>query len=139
MQATQVQHYLNRARDFLEAMKLLREDLSGFGYSSALVAIHGSISYADALRIGLGGTDLASDDHRSATQELHELLTARKYEKSEGVARLGRLLSNKSAVAYGSDPVNETRFKSIVEQAERFAAWAEKTGRELRIEGWRDE
>ncbi|MGB7136404.1 MAG: hypothetical protein WBD46_14020 [Acidobacteriaceae bacterium] len=59
MQATQVQHYLNRARDFLEAMKLLREDLSGFGYSSALVAIHGSISYADALRIGLGGTDLA--------------------------------------------------------------------------------
>jgi hypothetical protein len=139
MQAIQVEHYLNRARDFLGAMKLLRDGLSEYGYSSALVAIHGCISYADALRAGLGATSLSSDDHRSAAQELQDLLTARRYERSDGVARLARLLSNKSAVAYGAQPVPETKFKSIIDQAERFAAWAEKTGRELRIDGWRNE
>jgi hypothetical protein len=136
MQDVRIQHYLNRARDFLSAVSLLRDDLAAYGYSSALVAIHGSISYADALRVGLGGTDLSSDDHQNATRELQQMLTARKYSKSDGVARLTRLLGNKSAVAYGTEPVMEAKFKSIVEQAERFAVWAEKTGRELRIEGW---
>jgi hypothetical protein len=139
MQAVRVRHYLNRARDFLEAMNLLRDDVAAYGYSSALVAIHGSIAYADALRFGLGGTELSSDDHRSATRELQQRLTARKYEKLAGVTRLARLLSDKSEVAYGSNPVAVTTFKSIIQQAERFAAWAEQTGRELRIEGWRDE
>jgi hypothetical protein len=139
MQAVQVRHYLNRARDFLEAMNLLRDDLATYGYASALVAIHGSISYADALRAGLGATNLSSDDHQSATRELQQRLTARNYKKMDGVARLSRLLSSKSAVAYGSEMVTETKFKTIIQQAERFAAWAEQTGWELRIEGWRDE
>lgn len=136
MQAARVQHYLIRARDFLEAMKLLKDEFAIYGYSSALVAIHGSISYADALRIGMGGQELSSDDHRSATKELQQMLTARSYEKLDGVARLTRLVGEKSAIAYGSDLVAETKFKSIVQQAERFAVWAETTGKELRIEGW---
>ncbi len=136
MAAVQVQHYLNRARDLLKGMDFLKEDLVELGYSSALLAIHGAISYSDALRIGLGGTDLSSDDHQSATRELQQMLTARKYEKPEGVTRLARLLGDKGAVAYGSVPVEQTKFKSIVQQAERFAVWAEKTGKELKIEGW---
>lgn len=136
MPAAQVQHYLIRARDFLEAMKLLRDELGVYGYSSALVAIHGSISYADALRIGLGGQALSSDDHRTATKGLRQALATHKYERSDGVAKLARLLGEKSAIAYGSDSVAETKFKSIIQQAERFAVWAETTGKELKIEGW---
>jgi hypothetical protein len=135
MQAVQVQHYLNRARDFLKGMDLLKDDLA-FGYSAALLAVHGAISYADALRAGLESNNVSSDDHQRATADLKRLLTARKYERQDGVERLGRLLSSKSMIAYGAESVGEDRFKLIIQQAERFAVWAERTGKDLGIEGW---
>jgi hypothetical protein len=136
MQAVHVRHYLNRARDFLKGMDLLKDDPAEFKSSSALLAIHGAISYSDALRIGLGNSNISSEDHQSATQELKQLLTIRKYQKLDGVDKLAKLLGNKSVIAYGSVSVADERFKSIVQQAERFAVWAERTGKELGIEGW---
>ncbi len=135
MQAVQVQHYLRRARDFLKGMDLLKDDLT-FGYSSALLAVHGAISYCDALRTGLGSVNVSSEDHQSVTAELRQLLTARKYEKQDGVERLGKLLGSKSVIAYGAASVGDDKFKSVIQQAERFAVWAERTGKELGVEGW---
>ena len=59
MGAVQVQHYLGRARDFLKGMELLKDDLAEFKHSSALLGIHGAISYCDALRVGLGSENLS--------------------------------------------------------------------------------
>jgi hypothetical protein len=139
MQAVQVQLYLNRARDFLKGMDLLQNDLVEYRYSSALLAIHGAISYSDALRIGLEKTSLASDDHQNAIKKLKELLSSRQYKKLEGLNHLTNLVSNKGMVAYRNNALREGTCKSIIDHAERFAVWAEETGKTLKIEGWRDE
>jgi hypothetical protein len=136
MIAVEVQHYLGRARDFLKGMDLLQNDLAEYRYSSALLGIHGAISYCDALRIGLGSKGLSSDDHQSAARELRLLLASRKFENPQGVGRLEKLLSKKSMIAYVADAAGENEIKQIVVDAKRFEAWAEAAGKGLRIEGW---
>ena len=147
MGAVQVQHYLNRARDFLKGMEslfeeevyVLEEDLVQFTHSPALLGIHGAISYCDALRIGLGSESLSSDDHGRAASELLTLLSGRKYEDRQGIQRLERLLAKKSIVAYFPKRVAVKDVHEIVQQARRFAIWAESAGRQLKIEGWRND
>jgi hypothetical protein len=139
MIAITVQHHLSRARDFFKGMDLLKDDLDGYQYSSALLGIHSAVSYCDALRIGMGSETLSSDDHRSAAKELRTLLSSRRYEEQNGVDRLERLLGQKSMIAYSQERANEKNIKSVVQQAERFALWAERAGKRLRIEGWGDD
>jgi hypothetical protein len=136
MIAIEVQHYLGRARDFLKGMDLLQSDLAEYRYSSALLGIHGAISYCDALRIGLGSKGLSSDDHQSASRELRSLLASRRFENSQGVGRLEKLLSKKSRIAYVADVAGENEIKQIVVDSKRFEAWAEAAGKELKIKGW---
>jgi hypothetical protein len=136
MTAVDVQHFLGRARDFLKGMDLLQNDLAEFRYSSALLGIHGAISYCDALRVGLGSTKVSSDDHRMAAKELRLLLASRKFENPQGVGRLEELLSKKSRIAYVADAARENEIKQIVLDAKRFEAWAEAAGKKLKIEGW---
>ena len=64
------------------------------------------------------------------------MLTKRGFEKPQGADRLAKLLSKKSRIAYAGEATNENEVKEIVVQAERFASWAEETGKKLRIEGW---
>ena len=135
MVAVEVQHFLGRARDFLKGMDLLKDDLTEFRSSSALLGIHCAISYSDALRTGMGCSDLSSDDHRNAASDLISRLASRKFEKIQGANRLERLLSKRNRIAYGSEVAREVEVEDIVKQAERFAFWAEETGRKL-IEGW---
>jgi hypothetical protein len=60
MQAVRVEHYIRRANDFLDGMRLTNLDESLLS-SSALLAIHSAVSYSDALRIGLGETERFED------------------------------------------------------------------------------
>jgi|SRR5271165_1828227 len=131
-----VYSFLDRARDFLKGMELLKDDLTEYRNSSALLGIHAAISYGDALRIGLGNKNLSSDDHLSAAADLKSMLAARRYERPQGADRLGKLISQKSKIAYAADTPSEYAIKQIVDQAQRFANWAEETGKKLRIEGW---
>jgi hypothetical protein len=119
-------------------MDLLKDD-PAFDYSSALLAIHGAISYCDALRTGLGEDQVVAEDHQRASAQLRQLLSARRYEKLDGVDRLAKLLGNKSAIAYGTEIMGAEKLRSVIQQAERFAVWAEAAGIALRIEGWRDD
>lgn len=116
----------------------MREDLDGYKYSSALLGIHAAISYCDAIRIGLGSRRLSSDDHRNAADDLRSHLETCKYEGRHGIDRLKRLLGYKSKIAYGPFEVG-LDFGKIVQDALRFAAWAENAGKTLGIEGWRNE
>lgn len=136
MGAVQVQQYLSRARDFFNGMRLLRDDLSEYKSSSALLGIHSAISYSDALRIGMGCADVSSDDHRSATSDLRIRLASRRFDKMQGTTRLERLISRKNGIAYASEALRENEIEELVKQAERFASWAEEAGRRLQIEGW---
>ena len=137
MIAVEVQHYLGRARDFLEGMKFLKDDLDAFRFSSALLGIHCAMSYCDALRIGLGSTKVSSDDHRTAAEDLRkQLADDRRCGNLRGVDHLRDILSKKSRIAYAPDAMREHNFEVILQHTERFVVWAEETGKKLRIEGW---
>ncbi len=138
MISVQVQHYLTRARDFLHGVDLLKEDLDEYRYSSALLGIHAAISYCDAMRVGLGSTRLSSEDHSNAVADLRSQLGEHMGNARGGPDRLGRLLGYKSKIAYGPYE-SGLDFGKIVQDAIRFAAWAESAGKTMRIEGWRDE
>lgn len=132
----QVQHYLERARDFFNGMRLLRDGLPEYMSSSALLGIHSAISYSDALRTGMGCTDVSSDDHLSAASDLKSRLLSRRSEKAGGAERLSRILSKKNLIAYAPEARKAGEIEEVLKQAERFASWAEETGRHLQIEGW---
>jgi hypothetical protein len=136
MATIEVQHYRNRARDFLDGMRFLQDDLDAFGYSSALLGIHGAISYSDALRAGMGSKKLSSEDHSRAASELKSLLDSRRFERQQGVKHFKLLLSCKTRISYASETVTKNEIEDIVKQAVRFADWAEETGEALKIEGW---
>jgi len=136
MSSVEVQHYLSRARDFLQGADLLKEDLTLFRFSSALLGIHGAISYCDALRTGMGSTKLSSDDHQAAARDLRSLLLSRKFSNLRGVDRLEKLLSKKSRIAYARSGASENEIKQLILDAKRFEAWAETTGKQLNIDGW---
>ena len=139
MIAVEVRQYLTRARDFLEGMKFLGDDLAQFKSSSALLGIHCAISYIDALRIGLGCSDVSSEDHRNAGADLRSRLAAKKHARPEGVNHLDKLLSRKSRVAYSAYESTRNEVGELLKHANRFASWAESVGTELKIEGWRDD
>jgi len=136
MISAEVQHYRDRAKDFFGGMDLLQDDLDAYRYSSALLGIHGAISYADALRVGMGSKRLSSNDHGQTANELKSLLDSREFEQQQGVKHLRLLLSRKSRISYSADTVRKNEVEDIVKRAMRFADWAEKAGRALKIEGW---
>ncbi len=116
---------------------IVKDELIQFKYSPALLGIHGAISYSDALRIGLGSESLSSDDHRYAAIDLKALLSTRKYPDQQGAEKLKKLLGKtRTKIAYLPEPLDEDYMKQIVQQAERFASWAEIAGKKLEIEGW---
>ena len=139
MVAMQFHHYRDRARDFLGGMDLLQDDLDAYRYSSALLGIHGAISYADALRAGMGSKKLSSEDHSQAVEELKSLLNSRGFEQQQGIKHLRVLLSRKSRISYAAATVRKHEVEDIVKRAKRFADWAEETGKALKIEGWWDD
>jgi hypothetical protein len=136
MAAPNVQHYRSRARDFLDGMRILRDDLDNLGWSSALLGIHGAMSYCDALRTGMGSKSLYAGDHKKAAVELQSLLDSRRFEKQQGVKHFKRLLECKTKISYAAERVGKNEIEDIVMRATRFADWAEETGKALRIEGW---
>jgi hypothetical protein len=136
MPAMHVQHYLQRATDFLEGMQLTRTDES-YWNSSALLAIHAAVSYSDALRIGLGDQRLSADDHRQAADELQKALPSRNAGNQTGIKHLRYLLSKKHLVAYGDHRLEQADYETLFTRAERFALWADRMGNQLNIEGWK--
>jgi hypothetical protein len=140
----QVQPYLDRARDFLKGMEclereelyILNDEFVKFSYSLALIGIHCAISYSDALRSGLGREKLSSDDHNKAASDLETLLKSRNLENRKGIGHLKKLLGEKSNIEYEPVTVRENEIEDVVKHTERFAKWAEGTGKKLKIEGW---
>jgi hypothetical protein len=117
-------------------MRFLQDDLDAFGYSSALLGIHGAISYCDALRVGMGSKKLSAGDHSRSADDLESLLGSRRFEQQQGVKHYRLLLARKSWVSYSAKTVRKVEAEDIVKRALRFADWAEETGKALKIKGW---
>jgi L-fucose isomerase-like protein len=144
MVAIEVQSFLGRARDFQKGMEtliregvfLLSDEIATFKHSPALLGIHCAISYSDALRTGMGRGRVSFDDHSKAADDLESLLKSRNFENRKGIGHFRKLLGKKGETTYGRVAVREGEIEEIVKHAERFANWAETTGKKLKIEGW---
>jgi enoyl-CoA hydratase/carnithine racemase len=135
MESVKVRHYIQRGTDFLAGMRYIQNE-EPYRNSTALLAIHAAISYADALRIGLGDEVLANDDHRKAVAKLQRLLAAKGLDDRTGFQHLEFLISNKSNVTYGNERLKSTISALMALKAERFATWANRLGKQLNIGGW---
>jgi hypothetical protein len=138
MQSVRVQHYIQRATDFLEGMKLTRMEKS-YWNSSALLAIHSAVSYSDALRVGLGDESLSNEDHRKAADALLKILPSTDASHSTGLTHFRFLLARKHLVTYGNRRLEHTDYEALFTHAERFAGWADSIGLQLKIEGWKND
>lgn len=104
--------------------------------SAALLGIHAAISYADALRVGLGDDELSAEDHNKAVRRLEQALTAKNVQDRTGIQRFGELVGRKSTIAYGKNRTNDNDLKLIVQTSQRFSVWVNKMGKQLSVEGW---
>ena len=133
----QVRLYLDRAVDLRRTFQLVRDDVE-HRYSSALLAIHSAISFADALRVGLGDEHLSSENHQEAVAALKRALQHRRPNDLSGLQHYEYLISQKSIVAYGAKELTSKQMQRLTKDAERFAQWANTLGAKLNIEGWRE-
>ena len=82
---------------------------------------------------------LGVDDHSKAADALKRVLALKVVDDETGLGHLRYLLSNKSLVAYGDQRINAKDFEMLFTKAERFVAWANRIGMQLKIEGWTDD
>jgi hypothetical protein len=128
-------HYLERADQFLNAMKLLGDDLRSYRTSVGLLAVHSAISLNDAIVAGVTGTRSKYEDHSSAAQELHRICNELQIENTKGVQHFTWLLGKKSHIAYGDQRLTDGLLQLSVDRAEKFSNWAYTYFREvLRVE-----
>jgi hypothetical protein len=118
------QHYVERADHFLQAMKLLSDDLAAYASSVALLAVHSSISLNDAIAVGVTGRRSKSDDHKRAATDLERVCAVSKVTDRKGIQHLKWLLSSKTDVAYGERRLEREFILAARDRAERFQAWA---------------
>jgi hypothetical protein len=117
--------YYRRATQLAEAMKLCQDDLPAYASAAALLAVHSSISYSDAVLIGLGGTRRHGEDHRQAVAALRRECTKAKVDQ-RGIKHFQSLASAKTDISYGEKQVDDERISKLCITAERFQVWAER-------------
>lgn len=117
---------LANARDQLQAardLSALADDRANGNpiMTAALIAV---IAYADALAISFAGIQ-NRDDHAEAADTLQRAMG--KMADNAQISRLGRLISKKNDIQYTHRKTTLTEARAYLEQAERFADWAETT------------
>lgn len=115
---------LNNARAFLQAGRDLLEmaEETSIGNPIITQAIDSAVAFGDAVSIKFGGIRNAVD-HKGLARTIKAAIGARFPREQD--QRLGRLLSWKDEAQYGHRAASANEARSVVQQAERFAEWAE--------------
>ncbi|MDO8950022.1 MAG: hypothetical protein Q8S43_04435 [Actinomycetota bacterium] len=110
----------SKAREFVAAA---HDDQNASRWNAAgLAAVHAGICAGDAITISVLGVRSTSPDHAAVI----ELLGGVEAFGAPQRRQLVGLLSMKNAVAYEQRLLTKTEAKQLVDQAERFLAWAER-------------
>lgn len=117
--------YHHRATQLADAMKLCQDDLPAYGSAAALLAVHSAISYSDAVLIGLGSARPRGENHRQAVTALRKACTSARIDH-RGIAHFQSLISAKTAISYGEQPIDNEKSRALCVSAERFQVWAER-------------
>jgi hypothetical protein len=112
--------YRKRGDQLSAAMKLLGDDVPGYGSAVALLAVHCAISLNDAACICYSGSRCKSENHADAVQYLKKLCGKK---ASEGWKHYSWLLGRKNEFSYGNKRLEKEDVDSAIDHAERFQAW----------------
>jgi hypothetical protein len=110
---------LKSAADLLD----VADERSTYGNAVAIIAIHATIAYSDALTIGYGGVKSGDGEHLRAVEVLRDVLGTR---ADAGALRaMTRVLQRKDAVSYQGEYYSLDEARTLVGLAREFAGWAE--------------
>lgn len=115
-------HHRDRADAFFRTMQLIADD-EQFRDAVPLLAVHTSISLADAVLIGCTGQRANDVNHRETLKALQKLCTSKRCDP-DGVTHLTWLISRKTEFAYGDRRLDRADINSARLHAERFVSWA---------------
>ena len=87
------------------------------------LAVHASISYADAILVGFTGERGSNRNHKESLKALKKLCDSM-HRDSDGLKHLTWLLGNKTELVYGDKSFDFDEAKSAKLHAERFVTWA---------------
>lgn len=118
----QVQVFLEKAGEFLRRSLagLAEEDFNAAG----LLAVHAVISANDAVTGRYGQERSTGEDHQKAADLLRSAAPAGAREWHLQANRLNRIIGKKHLIAYEGRLITPKEASYLVEQAERFVAWA---------------
>ena len=108
-------------------MRLLALEPERYGYALALLAVHATISLADAIALHHSHDRSKSEDHADAVRLLEKICPSRA-EGREGLKHFSWLIARKNRIAYehhALDMKNEIIGAKL--HAERFFAWVTRT------------
>ncbi|MEJ7760059.1 MAG: hypothetical protein WKF55_10780 [Gemmatimonadaceae bacterium] len=121
---SQAANYAEAGRVFLasaQALSDVADEGAPYGNAIALLAIHASISYTDALSIAYGERK-STDDHARAIDTLRSILGPR---LPPGRAKqLGKVLLEKDTVSYQGSYYTIEDGRRILHTAELYCRWA---------------
>lgn len=116
--------YLKRARELLESM---RNNMILENWNAAVIdGVHCAISINDALTTASISKRCTSSHHMDAVTLLKQAIPDHLSPES---ARLRRIINIKSHVEYGPSLVTQKDALALINDAEKFFSWAEKTYR----------
>lgn len=116
--------YAETGRVFLASAKALSDvadEDAPYGNAIALLAIHATISYTDALSIAYGEKKSA-DEHTKAVETLRSILGSRLPEAR--VKQLRKVLLQKDTVSYQGSFYSLVEGTSLLQLAEPYCKWA---------------
>lgn len=122
-------HYRERGDGFFDSMGVLADDPK-CGNAAALLAVHGSISFTDAVRMWYTGA-CSGERHNEAVDALRKICENQN-KNVNGCNHLRWLLNKKSKISYGAERLRiDDDIKSAISHAERFRSWMFKSFREV--------
>ncbi len=116
--------YHSRALQLAKAMKVCWADLSSYAAAAALLAVHSSISYNDALLVKLTGKRPRGRNHKQAVEAIKEACNKAAI-LGDGIDDLKKLVDEKNRVSYGEEEVDNERVHKLCLLAEQFYGWVE--------------
>jgi len=90
--------------------------------SASILFVHAAIAYTDALTIKAGSVKSAGDDHTQAIYLVEQTLFLSKEDKT-ALNRLGKILGEKSKVAYGGKVYSRKQADKIKTNCIRYRTW----------------
>ncbi|HEX3985071.1 MAG TPA: hypothetical protein VHX13_00575 [Acidobacteriaceae bacterium] len=113
----------HRARQLIDAMKLLEDDLSNYASAVALLAVHSAIAWNDAVQIRLTGKRAKYRNHGESAKHSRRICGSRGIDV-KGINHFEALLGSKNAVAYDETLILEPAADKARTHALRFETWA---------------